>query len=206
MKNFTIVLLFITSGLFAQTQEEEIIYTGLGKIVFADGTIKEGEVYHSRVNQRKVSLKSSGDAETIKTKDLKEFFIGDLHFVGVKAASAGVNELDFAILKSAENAKVKLYEVCWQQNVGTSSGGNNFLFTTYREYYAQFPSMDNIKPVGDVTFMPFPKKVSKLVESCPELAKKIAEKEKGYTIGLVSTDEMKLEVFSRIATEYESCK
>jgi hypothetical protein len=206
MKTLTAIFLFISSLTFAQTQEAEIIYSGPGKAILEDGTIKEGELYHSRVTQRRVGFKSDGVEETFKSNEIKEFYINNLHFVKVQSAALGVKDPDFAIVKSSEGAQVKLYEVCWQHNIGKAIGNEAPQFTTYRDYYAQFPTQKQIKPLGDVTFIPFAKKVSKLVESCPPLSEKIAGKEKGYSIGLVASDEMKLEVFARISEDFENCK
>jgi hypothetical protein len=204
MKTLTIIFSLFTSITLAQTQEPEIEYHGPGKVVLEDGSEKNGEVYHSRVNQRRVVFKGTGDEEVFKVKDVKEFFINDLHFVKLQTPAVGVNDPDFAILKTRPDAKIKLYEVCWQHNVG--EGSENPHFPTYRDYYAQFPSQEKIKAIDDVTFMPFAKKVSKMVESCPALSKKIADKEDGYSLGLVASEDMRLAVFTRIAEEFEQCE
>ena len=52
------------------------------------------------------------------------------------------------------------------------------------------------------------KKIAEFVKAdCPELSKKISLKEKGYFLGLMAgTPKEELEIYHRIASEYEQCK
>lgn len=66
--------------------------------------------------------------------------------------------------------------------------------------------MKSPRAINDLAFSPFHKKVSKLVSDCKELSKKIANKEDGYKVSMITPPEMKLELLLRIAEEFEACK
>jgi hypothetical protein len=56
----------------------------------------------------------------------------------------------------------------------------------------------------DLTFTPFAKKMSEYLKDCPELAKKIEDKEKGYKYNMFN-GAANNEVFFKIMEEYNAC-
>ncbi|HEX6913803.1 MAG TPA: hypothetical protein VF145_01095, partial [Chitinophagaceae bacterium] len=77
-------------------------------------------------------------------------------------------------------------------------------------YYMQFPSEtgDGVWAVNSSKFVPnFDEKMSKLLEDCPALAKKIAAKENGYFYAQVSVfRERRADVLMTIIKEYNECR
>jgi hypothetical protein len=190
----------------AKTREKEIIYSGQGKITLENGLELEGKLTHSRVTQRRVYIKKSDNtSETYKTKEVKSFSIGDIFFEKMITPGLGFKDPDFAIVLSNPASKIRVYEVCRQEDIGMGTEGE-IKWPTHWEYYVLFPVDQKLKGLSDVSFMPFAKKVSKLVEDCPQVSSKIRAKEKGYAITLISTDDDKLNVFKNIANEYAMCK
>lgn len=72
--------------------------------------------------------------------------------------------------------------------------------------YSNYVSIENVialAHMGDLkSFSPFKKKVPALLKACPELAKKVADKEKGYKTGILSPAYV---VWLKIAEDYENC-
>lgn len=203
MKKLLFFTLYITMCIygFSQTMEPEIVRMGKGKIIMLDGTTLEGEVQFSHTNQTRLTLWANEEAQKIKTKEVKEFEIEGSRYVRISsgALSMGSDEV-FAKCLTPENFKISIYEHISQGIVG--SGG---LFKTDRAYFVKFPSEEKARDFGDVTLIPFNKKVSKLVEDCPALSKKILDKEKNYKLGVITTPEIQLDVYMRIANEYQQC-
>jgi hypothetical protein len=78
------------------------------------------------------------------------------------------------------------------------------------QYYMQFPieTGDGVWAVNSSKFVPnFDEKMSKLVEDCPALSQKIANKESGYFYAQVSLfREKRADVLWNIISEYNKCK
>ena len=207
MKKLLLLSIFVSAAAMGQNPEEpEIIYEGSGKIVLEDGTVQEGTVHHSRVTQRRISIKAAPEDKynTYKTKEVKEFFIDELHFVKVETPGLGVKDPDFALLRSQEDAAIKVYEVCWQENLGSGSGGGA-VWPTHRQYYVLFPNQSKMKGIGDLAYTSS-KKIAKYVKDCPELAGKLSSKQSGYAYGMIANDAMKLDVFLKVSEEYRACQ
>jgi hypothetical protein len=77
------------------------------------------------------------------------------------------------------------------------------------EYYVQLPKDEGnlVYAAGGSAFVPhFEEKMSRLVQDCPPLAKKIAEKHPGYFYAQVSLlREKRADVLMRIIEEYNAC-
>jgi hypothetical protein len=189
----------------AKTREKEIIYSGQGKIILETGVELEGKITHSRVTQRRVHIrKADNTLETYKSKEVKNFSIGDIFFEKIITPGLGIKDFDFAVVLSNPSSKVRVYEVCWQDDIGMGTSGE-ILWPTHWEYYVLFPSQPKLRRFSDIDLIPFAKKVSKLVEECADVSAKIKAKEKGYSISLISTDDDKLNVFKNISNEYINC-
>ena len=207
MKKLLILLLISLSvSAFAQTQEPEISYSGTGKIITNDGKEIQGEIRFSFVNSRKIAYTIAGaDEQKILVKEVKEFYISDVHFVKVLSTAltlAGSNE-DIAIIKTPENFKIKIYETINQGIVGSGSPAT---YETIRDMVVLFPNSEKPRSLTDLSFTPFAKKVSKLVADCASLSEKIATKKDGYKLGMISSAQQQLDMFMKISNEYQECK
>jgi hypothetical protein len=208
MRYLLCVLLFSASAIsFAQEQQEpEVVFNGEGKILMEDGTILEGTISYSFVNSTHVTIKmSDGKNEKIKRSLIKSFEVSYTFFEKISQGTGIVigGDSEFAIRKTPEDSKIKVYETINQGRLGSGSS-SGFLYTTHRNVIVYFPNQKP-KPINDLSLSPFNKKVSKLVADCQELSEKIANKEDGYKIGLVTPPQTKLEIYLRIAEEYSKC-
>src|SRR6185436_16070547 len=134
------------------------------------------------------------------------FTLGDMFFEKIVTPGIPISKLDFALVLSNPTSAVRVYKVCWQEDIAVGADAQAGVWPTNWEYYVLFPSMEQMKSPSHLAFTPFTKKVSKLVEKCPELQNKITNKEKGYSFGLISTAKDKLDVFINVANAYGSCK
>ena len=202
------ILLFITLNInaYCQVNEPEISYSGTGRIITNDGKELLGNLRFSFVSSRKVFYKlSDGEEQKILVNDLKEFFIDDLHFVKLPSTSLTLvgSDEDIAIVKIPETFKIKIYKTISQGTVGS---GNPATYETIREIVVLFPNALKPKSITDLSFMPFNKKVSKIIADCPALSEKIMNKTEGYKLGMISSDQQRLEMFLKVALEYQDCK
>lgn len=205
-KLLILFLIALNVSVYAQTQEPEISYSGSGKIVTNDGKELQGEISFSFVSSRKIAFKPvDGEEQKILVKDVKEFYISDMHFVKVLSTAltlAGSNE-EIAIIKTPENYKIKIYETI---NQGIIGSGSPATYETNRDYVVLFPNAEKPRSISDLSFAPLNKKVSKLIADCPSLSEKIASKADGYKLGMISSDQQRLDMFLKIANEYQECK
>lgn len=189
-----------------KTKEKEIVISGPGKIALETGEEVSGMVTHSKLQARRVSLKKEdGSSETYKITEVKWFMI-DAAFFEKTLYPGPIKDQLFAGLLSNPTSPIKVYDISWQEPIAFGPDVDAGVWPTLREKYVYFPVVDKLKPFSDVTFIPFVKKVSKLVEDCPDVVSKINQKEKGYVITLLSTEEDKMNVFINIANLYGLCK
>lgn len=195
---------FLAIGFFASAQnvEPEVVYSGEGKIIMIDGKELSGEISYSFVTSRKILYTAPGaEREKISANDVKEFTISGTRFVRVVVPALSIGkDWEFAICLTPENYKISVFETINQGIVGNGNGYN-----TERDYCIKFPGDEKAKSLSDLSFMPFNKKVSKLVSDCPALAEKITNKVDGYKIGMITTPEQRFDVFMKVASEYQEC-
>lgn len=189
------------------TKEPEIIYTGPGKITLETGEEVVGNISHSLITQNRISItKNDGKSETYKLKEVKTFRINNDFYEKAEIPTLAIKDPHFALLMSSESSPVKVYFIAWQENISFGADAEAGLWPTHKEYYVLFPSIGKLREMSHLDFMPFAKKVSALVGDCTTLAGKIKNKEKGYSISLISKPDVTLQTFITIANEYGSCK
>jgi hypothetical protein len=155
---------------------------------------------------RKVPIKKEdGSSETFKIPEVKSFIVNDIYFEKILYTGL-LKEHVFASLLSKPNGSIKVYDISWQEPIAWGKDVDAGVWPTHHERYVYFPAIGKLKTFSDVTFIPFVKKVGKLVEDCPDVLKMINQKEKGYTIGLLSTYDDKMNVFINIANLSALCK
>lgn len=193
---------------FTKTNEKEISYKGSGQVILEAGETISGLITHSRITQRRVTIeREDGTQQTYKISEVKGFTINGDVFEKILPPTIAVKDPEFATVLSNPASPIKIYLVCYQENISLGSNAELGLWPTHREYYALFPSIGKLKDLSNIAFTPFAKKVSTLVQDCPAVSARIKNKEKGYTIGLLSTDQDKINVFVNIANAYhDECK
>lgn len=204
---FSLMLAFL--GLSAQEKmEPEVVFKGSARIIMADGEVLEGEASYSCINVNRIRFTpADSKTESLRIKNVQEFFIDDMHFVKLQTPGISIGSNDQVARRlNPEGRKISLYEVITQGSIGTGDGSGGFVYKTHSTVYIQSPDMKSPRAINDLAFSPFHKKVSKLVSDCKELSKKIANKEDGYKVSMITPPEMKLELLLRIAEEFEACK
>ena len=194
-------VLFIFSTVNAQ---DFITYSGAGKVILTNGTTLEGNVEYSLSTPGSVHIKV-GDAksEKYKAKEVKEFFVSDRHYYALKAKGEITvgSDMMFAYIISIDKAKFRLFKYETQPIVVS---GNNVPITT--TIYIGLPDNETeAYPLADLRLNPS-KKLAKYLEDCPALAQKVANKEKDFSYGMITSDGARITVVEKINEEYAKCK
>jgi len=201
-------IMVLSFPLFAQdNMEPEFVVNDQGRIVLNSGEELIGRVYFTFVSPANVYCFQEGQKrKRIKTKDVKEFFVNDLHFVKIKTPGIAVGSSEvIALQRTPEGFKIPIYETISQSSLSVTSNGKP-VHKTDRTVYVHFPEHKTPRSIKDLSFTPFDKKVSKMVEDCQELSGKIANKEQGYRNTLTTSPAEQLEVFFRVSKEYQDCQ
>ena len=108
------------------------------------------------------------------------------------------------------NSKIHLYEYLDQGTAYTGYRRSRPVTSLEKNYYVQLPSEreDGVWDISLSKFVPnFDEKMSKIVNDCPVLSQKIADKEKGYFYPQVGrSDEERVEMLWNIINEYNKCR
>jgi hypothetical protein len=189
----------------AFAQNDFVCYTDNGKLVMASGQIIEGKVQYCLTSPAKVFVTPAGATKDVKYKcdEVKEFNIDEKQYISISLKGGDVSigsGKQFARLLTPADFKVKLLISETQPAVVT---GNNYAITV--SYYCQVPGAENANALSDLKFTPF-KKMAKYLVDCPAIATKIENKEEGYSLPMMTTDDARKDVFLKIAGEYQNCK
>ena len=206
MKKLLVLLLaFVTLNTFGQSnntiQEKERVFIGEGTIYLESGEELSGRIVHTRTNLKSVSLYTEGvkKPKVCKTNNIVKFTIGDsILFVKVKSTTSTklVQDIGYS------DNKIKIYDATFQGNLYIGLDMKDGA-PTYLEYWIIFPGMKKAISIKDI--MLSRKKVAKYVADCPDLSKKILNKEKGYKISVITPLNVLLETYKKISEEYEQC-
>ena len=183
---------------------------GLGTIKLKDGTLVDGPLYFSITT----SLASQGRVQHFPENRMSpddyypskvEYFqIGDLVFYPLEVKYEGnAYDIFVQVLNSNLDDKMKLYRLWIGSTSATDATQPKKL---NKGFFMKIKGDDIATQVGAVSFVPFHKSMSKSVSDCPELSKKIKEKEEGYKISFLDLDSKNASVFFRIMEEYNTCK
>ena len=202
---FFCLLIAVSANSFAQDQREpEVVFKGEGRIQMENGDVQEGYISYSYVNSTHVHIKTADEkTERIRRSEVKFFEIDDIYFEKISQGTGIVigDDTEFAIRKTPENSKIKVYETINQGRIGSGSPAE---YSTNRSVIVYFPDQKP-KSINDLSLSPFHRRVSRLVADCPTLSKKISEKEDGYSIGLRTSPQARVEIYLRLADEYTNC-
>lgn len=206
-RKFTILLccFFISTLAYSQKQTDGGFYEyeGNGYIQLTDGTKREGVIYFALSWPGKVRLVKEGKDEKYSPKEVSAFVIDGARFVPIKTSDAlnvASSELSYARLMNDENSRIKIYMYQEQAIIST----NNYA-PTQTSYYIEVPALEKVLAIGDLKFVGS-KKVAAYLKDCPALAEKIEKKADGYSYGMISSDQMKLMFWEKVAKEYDACK
>ncbi|MEN8118748.1 MAG: hypothetical protein ABFS35_00275 [Bacteroidota bacterium] len=209
MKKITLAivpLLFLAINLKSQsgneTSELGIVHKGPGKVILLNGEEVTGTINYDLTSSNKVRVYIEGVKKPSKfvTKEVKEFFVNDEHFVRIK----GVMVETFATILNNPKAKILLLKSTYQKS--TISGGSSetgYKYPTGTSYYVYFAEKKFLKPVDDMSVTN--KKLAKLTADCAELSKEIAAKSKEYKIGMMTPTDKRIEILTAISEAYENC-
>ena len=209
MKKFVLVLiplLFVAISIKSQTGDETlelaILHEGPGKVILLNDEEVSGTIRYDLTSSNKVRVYIEGVKKPSKfvTKEVKEFFVNDEHFVRIKG---GMVETFATILNNPE-AKILLLKSTYQKS--TISGGSSetgYKYPTGTNYYVQYAEKKFLKPVDDMSVTN--KKLAKLTADCAELSKEIAAKSKEYKIGMMTPANKRIEILTAISEAYENC-
>jgi hypothetical protein len=202
--SFSVFCLLLSIGAFAQS--DFVCYSGNGKVIMKSGDVIEGKVEFCLSYPGKVYVTPAGATKDTKYKcdEVKEFNIDDKQYVSLSCKGGAVtvgSDKAFVRLLTPVDYKLKLYISETQPAVVTD---NNYAKTVM--YYCQIPGdTDAAYALSDLKFTPF-KKMAKYIADCPAIATKIENKEEGYTVPMMTTDEARKEVVLKIANEYQTCQ
>jgi hypothetical protein len=187
MKHVSLTLLAImvfSITIHAQEQKAQmtapVIFQGAGTMYFADGTVATGNILYEAITGKFVKITpTGGNTGKYKAKEVLRFTIGSsLWYVKTikDALSASGNEY-FVNLANDSSSKIKLYD--YHEQDAMMPGG----FAAYtKKTYVELPGAEKLYSPNNLYFMPFHKKMAEITADCPELSKKIADKEDGYKI------------------------
>ncbi len=115
----------------------------------------------------------------------------------------GSENLLFVKRLSAENSRMHLFELYKRKTENSNTADAYY-------YFVSFPGRDISRPINVASnkLIPnFDEKMSKLIENCPDLSRKVETKAKGYFLPTYTLgNTKKVEILLRIIEEYNSCR
>ena len=180
-----------------------------GTVFFADNTQQTGVIHFSLDEPTKILFHPADKMkpEIVKSKLIHHFILAGKTFYAVtfKESSLAIGkEKSFMEMVNADiNDKFKLFYLR-QQNINKEKQFQNTPFIVDHAYFVQFQDWEKAHDSQDLTFIPFAKKMSEYVKDCPELSKKISDKEDGYKVSMFGGNANN-EVVIRIMQEFNTC-
>ncbi len=209
-----IVVLFASCKSAAFFESPNSLRNITGKLYLTNGRTVEGKLVINTDNflgnPVKVFLPGEKQAQKYALHDVQAYETREEYYVLKEVRGNGLSlGRNYSFMKrlTQQDSRIHLYENM-QKVTSTNNGTSSSRYET--QYYMQFPSEtgDAVWAVNSSKFVPnFDEKMSKLVEDCPALAKKIADKESGYFYAQVSLfKEKRADVLWNIITEYNKCR
>lgn len=183
---------------------------GMGTIKLKDGTLIDGRIVFNITP----SMGSQGvvqyfpenrmSPDNYYPSKVEYFQIGEAVFYPLDVKFEGNSYVIFAqMLNNSRDDKMVYYRL---MIADVSSQGNPSPYILKKGYFVKMKGDDRATQIGGVTLVPFAKSMSKNVADCPDLAKKIKEKEDGYKVSFLDLDSKNDDVYFRILEEYLACK
>ncbi|MFI5128728.1 MAG: hypothetical protein ACHQFX_02005 [Chitinophagales bacterium] len=118
--------------------------------------------------------------------------------------------LHFMKRLTPDDSKMHLYEYLDEETSYSGYRRTRPVTSLEKEYYLQLPAekQDGVWEIGLSKFVPnFDEKMSRIVDDCPVLSQKIANKEKGYFYPQVGgSEEKRVDMLWKIINEYNKCR
>jgi hypothetical protein len=162
--------------------------------------------------QVKIFLPGEKKAQRYKYPDVEGYMIRN-EFYELKEIRDGASfnrRFRFHFMKrlTPDGSKMHLYEYL-DKETHTGYRGNRSYTSLEKNYFLQLPAEkeDGVWDISLSKFVPnFDEKMSKIVDDCPVLSEKIANKEKGYFYSqLGGTEEKRVDLLWNIINEYNKC-
>lgn len=191
------------------------VYTNDGREIPGQVTINLENYRPSRL-QVSVVTKDSKQPQVFNITEVKGVNIRSDYYEPKLIDMGGLgnnNEFRFVKRMTKEGSKIQMYElfqqVTRQANTRYSGAANSYQTPEY-SYYIVTPAHTRQMPAWNIEgrrLSPnFEEKMSEIVKSCPALAEKIRNKEKGYFYAQVSLlGQKKIETMLGIIDEYNRC-
>jgi len=200
---FLVLMGIVSLTMCAQNSSPLYELNGKGVIELVDGTLIEGDIYYNASNAGRVKITVSGEDEQTKYKvnEVARFTVGDIEYLNMTPSGVIGNGGIFVTLISNKEYDIKIYKYYIQNK--------DLVYSYYVDeitYYVQLPNEEKLIDINDMKLTPFHKKLPKYIADCTELCEKISKKEKGYKIGMLTTLDKKLEIYKKIAEEYNQSK
>jgi hypothetical protein len=191
---------------------ENYMIEGAGSITLLDGTKQDGTVQFDITEMNKtLSCIYFTPASEMKPKkmtddDIQYFTVKGKDFYPVRMKEDDINvghkTIFMEMLNASANDKFKMYSLRKLEKSVMPNSTKPYDLKT--GFYVMLPEFKNAHEIVDLTFTPFAKKMSEYLKDCPELAKKIEDKEKGYKYNMFN-GAANNEVFFKIMEEYNAC-
>jgi hypothetical protein len=210
------LMFFYSCGSITSFESPNSLRNMTGTLFLTNGKSIDGKLVIQMGNLFSSDVKIYADGE----KDAMKFNLGEVEgyrirndYYFLKERKGGISlgkQLSFMKRLTPENSRIHLFENMEKVTETTKVNGNNNTTTHYEtEYYMQLPNEQgsNVYPVSGSKFVPnFNEKMSRMVNDCPSLSQKIAEKENGYFYAQVSLfKEKRADVLMNIIEEYNRC-
>lgn len=206
MKQIITVFLiaFCTIGLNAYCQSpvdlSEFEYSSDGVVYISQTDSLVGKIIFSELSPGQLSLVIDGEKDKkFKAKEVVGFKINNpaKNFISVKSDGLEKSIL-FYENTSPRGAKLCLlkYFEAEASVTGTKISGGKVQGSWRTSIYS--PDSGKILPSGN-------KKLAVALKDCPELAAKVAKKEKGYSVGMIAMPGATDQLNERIVQEYNAC-
>ena len=200
-----------TSDSLGFWQGSTYLIDGNGSITLPDGTKQEGtikfEITGDNNDMGRVFFTPASEMKPKRMTDdnIKFFTVKGKDFYPVRTKEddthIGHSTMFMEMINNSPDDKFKMYRL---RKVEAGSAASNKPYDLHRGYYILLPDFKNAHEIIDLTFTPFAKRMSEYLKDCPELAKKIEDKEKGYKYNMFN-GAANDEVFIRVMQEYNAC-
>ena len=182
---------------------------GDGVMYMADGTVVPGIIRFGFVSQSCIDFHPATEMKmkTYCSNKIDHFTIGNKKFYAVtfkeSSFTIGHEKVFMERLNDNDSDRFRMFYIRHEVR-NTDQQFQSGQWKLDHGYYVLLPDMEKAYDIEDTRFMPFAKKMSALLQDCPDLSKKIADKEAGYKISVFAGGGND-EVYLRIMREYNAC-
>ncbi len=185
------------------------VVEGVGTIKLKNGEMLDGQlmftISRGLGSQGRVQYFREGrmTPDDFYPSQVAYFQIGEYVFYPLDVRYEGTNYSIFAqLVNNNLDDKMKLYRL-YMAEASSEPTRPDIL---KRAFFIHMQGEPRATQLGGGSLTPFAKSMSKNVADCPDLAKKIKEKEEGYKTAMIDLTNKNDDVYFRILEEYNACK